>query len=349
MKPPSSKLLAPHSKLLAGFLLCAVGVFCMAQTKTVVRYLRNLQDVNLPASPTTGHVLSYNGTLWTNAADATGTPAFNNNQFGSAGGTTNIVSGALVTNMHAKGLTNSFIRSTLTSGLSVYAADDELTPASLAGQILLTAQNVLTLTNRGGAVSIGGTSGVLINNADVGGNITNAALTASQAVFTDANKVLTSTGTSAALAASISDETGTGVLVFGTSPTFTTGAAVNGELTVESVILTNNLGAVLIGANPTNVVDLSVASHTNILDGALTIAHATNGVAGREFTHVRWFWPDGADRALTIPTNWKTNANSAVPANITNNWVTKMYVTSVGDTSTSANQTNVFVSFEFYK
>lgn len=102
-------------------------------------------------------------------------------------------------------------------------------------------------------------------------------------------------------------------------------------------------------APTTNVVDLTVASATNILNAALTILHATNGVTSSERTHVRWLWAGGADRTLTIPTAWKTNVYSAVPPTITNGTITKMYVTSIGDTASSANQSNVFVSFEYYK
>lgn len=113
--------------------------------------------------------------------------------------------------------------------------------------------------------------------------------------------------------------------------------------------ITNNINVYVTSAPATNVVDLSIPTATNILEGALTILHATNGATSFEQTHVRWFWAGGADRALTIPSGWKTNVNSAVPANITNGTITKMYVTSIGDTGSSANQTNVFVSFEFYK
>ena len=118
---------------------------------------------------------------------------------------------------------------------------------------------------------------------------------------------------------------------------------------LTNVVLRGNLTLPVIAAPATNVVDLSTASATNILNAALTILHATNGVTAYEQTHVRWFWAGGADRALTIPVAWKTNAHSAVPANITNGWITKMYVTSIGDTGSSANQSNVFVSFEYYQ
>lgn len=115
------------------------------------------------------------------------------------------------------------------------------------------------------------------------------------------------------------------------------------------IVVTNNIAVKLSAASPVDVVDMNFASATNVLAGALTIAHATNGAHGFEHTHVRWLWAGGADRALTIPSGWKTNVYSAVPASITNGTITKMYVTTVGDTGSSANQTNVFVSFEYYK
>ena len=58
-------------------------------------------------------------------------------------------------------------------------------------------------------------------------------LTASRAVFTDGEKDLASTGTSAALLGALSDETGTGVAVFATSPTLVTpalGTPASGDL-----------------------------------------------------------------------------------------------------------------------
>lgn len=113
--------------------------------------------------------------------------------------------------------------------------------------------------------------------------------------------------------------------------------------------VTNNFSVFVTAGVATNVIDMSLASSTNILNGSLTMVHATNGVSSFERTHVRWFWAGGSDRAFAIPSTWKTNVYSAVPANITNGTITKMYVTTIGDTSSSANQTNVFVSFEFYK
>lgn len=136
----------------------------------------------------------------------------------------------------------------------------------------------------------------------------------------------------------------------GSSIANNSGSGTNTTLYGLTVIAnTAGVGVSVTGAPSTNVVDLNVSGATNILNAALTILHATNGATASERTHVRWLWAGGADRTLTIPSGWKTNMNSAVPASITNGTITRMFVSSIGDTSTSANQTNVFVSFEFYK
>lgn len=71
----------------------------------------------------------------------------------------------------------------------------------------------------------------------ISGATTFGGLTASRALFLDAAKLLTTTAASASLLNSLSDETGTGVAVFGTAPTLTT------SLTVSSAgqaFITNN-------------------------------------------------------------------------------------------------------------
>jgi len=67
------------------------------------------------------------------------------------------------------------------------------------------------------------------------GTITLSGLTASRAVFTDASSNLVSTATSSYLLDSLSDETGTGVAVFGTSPIFTT------DITTPSILSSADL------------------------------------------------------------------------------------------------------------
>jgi hypothetical protein len=122
-----------------------------------------------------------------------------------------------------------------------------------------------------------------------------------------------------------------------------------GQLGVISAIVTNNIGA-LLSVGDTTFVDLSKASQTNSVTGALTFAHATNGVHGLEKTHARWFFvPSGGPHTLTLPALWRTNVYSSVPPALTNGTITVMYVKSGGPTDTAARQTNSYVSFEYYK
>lgn len=97
-------------------------------------------------------------------------------------------------------------------------------------------------------------------------------------------------------------------------------------------------------------VDVTRASQTNQVAGAISISYATNGISGYDQTHVRWFFnSSGSDQTLTIPSGWRTNVYSAVPSKLTNSTITAMYVKCGGPTGTSAQQTNCYVSFEFYK
>lgn len=120
----------------------------------------------------------------------------------------------------------------------------------------------------------------------------------------------------------------------------------NGKVTIA-----NNANIeTMYAAGNTNVIDLSIASATNTISSAITFAHATNGLASAQRIHDRWFYvASGGPYTLTIPSTWRTNVYSAVPPSLTNSTITRMVVTGMGDTSTSAAQTNALVSFEFYK
>lgn len=118
----------------------------------------------------------------------------------------------------------------------------------------------------------------------------------------------------------------------------------------DGVVKTSsNLGA-LLTVGDTTFVNLSKASQTNSVSGALTFAHATNGVHGLDQTHIRWlFVPSGGPHTLTVPSGWRTNVYSAVPPALTNGTIYRMVVTSGGPTADAASQTNCYVSFEYYK
>jgi len=117
---------------------------------------------------------------------------------------------------------------------------------------------------------------------------------------------------------------------------------------IGSGVVTNNLAA-LLSSGITNVVDLDKAATYNLVGGNISYAHATNGAASTLKTHVAMLpnW-SGTTYSLTIPSGWKTNAFIATPG-LTNGTITKMYVTAHDATSDANNQTNVTVSFEFYK
>lgn len=225
------------------------------------------------------------------------------------------------------------------------------------GHVLTYSSSAGRWTNAAAAGSSGITNGAnaLFASITVTNAQTNLNVTASRAAVFDADKRLTnSTVTATELGYSSGVTSALQTQLDGKQPLDSdlTGWATistNYLLSTAGGTLTNNITLYTAEANPTNVVNLSLASATNVLNAAVTFLHATNGVTGYDKTHVRWIWAGGADRALTIPTAWKTNVNSAVPANITNGTITKMYVTSIGDTGSSANQSNVFVSFEFYK
>ncbi len=106
----------------------------------------------------------------------------------------------------------------------------------------------------------------------------------------------------------------------------------------------------LLSVGDTSFVNLKIKSQTNSLSGAFTIAHATNGVTGEEWSHVRWLLNgSGSDQTLTFPSLWRTNVNRPVPPKSTNGTITKVTVTSIGPTSSSALQTNCVVDFDYYK
>lgn len=133
------------------------------------------------------------------------------------------------------------------------------------------------------------------------------------------------------------------------SPTFTGTAtaptAAIATATIGSGTVTNNIG-VWFAAGNTNIIDMTIACETNTISQAITFLHATNGVAGKQLVHDRWFYANTADQTLTINSSWKTNVNSAVPAKLTNGTITRMILTSMGSTDS---QTNIHCSFEFYK
>ncbi|KKR92732.1 MAG: hypothetical protein UU44_C0005G0062 [Candidatus Daviesbacteria bacterium GW2011_GWB1_41_15] len=94
--------------------------------------------------------------------------------------------------------------------------------AGSGGMIVYNGSNtaLFTVGSTGALTATGAVSG--LTGISSSGTITFSGLTASRAIFTDASSNLTATALSSVLATSISDEQGSGALVFATSPTLTT-------------------------------------------------------------------------------------------------------------------------------
>jgi hypothetical protein len=109
-----------------------------------------------------------------------------------------------------------------------------------------------------------------------------------------------------------------------------------------------NVGAVLTTGD-TTFVDMQKASQTNSLSGALTFAHATNGLDTIEFTHVRTIYNgSGGNLTVSFPSGWLKGSGAGSSITVTNNKVAKVYVNSTGPTASSATQTNVSVTVSFF-
>ncbi|MEK7504133.1 MAG: hypothetical protein AAB550_01340, partial [Patescibacteria group bacterium] len=106
---------------------------------------------------------------------------------------------------------------------------------------------------------------------DSGTGIINMAdLTASRAIFTDASSNLTVTGASADLLNSLSDETGTGLAVFGTSPAFTT-SITTGSTTFA---LVNTTATTVNFAGAATTLSIGAATGTTTVNNGLTVSGA---------------------------------------------------------------------------
>jgi len=117
--------------------------------------------------------------------------------------------------------------------------------------------------------SYNGSSWINLFKVDVSGNVNISGLTASQLVFTDASKNLVSTCTSAAVASAVSDETGTGSLVFSSNPTFTA-ATFNGDVNIYGLASSTQLRSPSSTLGTVSVTGAINASSTLTASGAFT-------------------------------------------------------------------------------
>ena len=141
--------------------------------------------------------------------------------------------------------------------------------AGSGGMIVYNGSNtaLFTVGSTGALTATGAISG--LTGITSSGTITLSGLTASRAIFTDASSNLATTALSSVLSASISDEQGSGALVFATSPTLTT--------PVLGVATATSINKVAITA-PTTSATLTIA------DGKTLTSSNTLTLAGTDST-----------------------------------------------------------------
>jgi fibronectin-binding autotransporter adhesin len=191
---------------------------------------------NLYMSPTGTSTLGYASTTALTVANN----AYLNTFTATAGTTTNATSSNLAVTTFKIGndvitditgtnlsVTNGILSAASTAdGVSNWSYNGtRLTPTSTTAGISVNASSTI-----GGGT---GATGLTINGTATSTNLKVTALTASRAVFTGSDNLFTTTAPSSYLSSSISDETGTGSLVFSTSPIFT-GTAQFAGLTVSA-------------------------------------------------------------------------------------------------------------------
>lgn len=161
------------------------------------------------------------------------------------------------------------------------------------------------------------------------GTINFSGLTASRALFTDASKNLTSTGASADLLASISDETGSGALVFGTSPILTTP-----NLGTPSALTLTNATGLPLASGVTGTLGVSnggTGTATAFTAGSIVFAGAS-GIYNQDSSNLVW---DDSNNRLGIGTT-----TPAAPLDVNMNANVLMYLRSTGSVAYNQIQTS---------
>lgn len=173
--------------------------------------------------------------------------------------------------------------SSLTVGPTAWTATPTISglitaTSGLTANGTLTANGVVTLGDGGDNFSVNSnaldisTGGAITGATGIvsSGTIQFSGVTASRAVFTDASSNLTGSGASAALLNALTDETGTGVAVFGTSPAITT-SLTTGSTSFDLINTT---------ATTVNFAGASTALTIGATTGTATIRNATTALTG---------------------------------------------------------------------
>ena len=229
---------------------------------------------------TSGNVLTSDGSVWISSAPST---AYTRTSFTATGGQTTF------TVTYTVGYVEVFLNGVLLNGTDYTASNGTtvvLAVAAALNDIVETfAYNTLAIANTSATNLLGGSAGSIVYQTGAGATGFSAAGTSGQVLLSGATGSPTwstlgtgvatflATPSSANLAAAVTDETGSGVLVFATSPSLTTpvlGTPTSGNLTNCTADGTNAVGYLIIPQNA------QTGSYTLVLgDSGKSIFHAT--------------------------------------------------------------------------
>ena len=239
---------------------------------------------------TSGNVLTSDGSVWISSAPST---AYTRTSF------TATASQTTFTVTYTVGYVDVFLNGVLLNGTDYTASNGTtvvLAVAAALNDIVETfAYNTLAIANTSATNLLGGSAGSIVYQTGAGATGFSAAGTSGQVLLSGATGSPTwstlgtgvatflATPSSANLAAAVTDETGSGVLVFGTSPTLATatltsptlttpvlGTPTSGNLTNCTADGTNAVGYLIIPQNA------QTGSYTLVLgDSGKSIFHAT--------------------------------------------------------------------------
>ena len=229
---------------------------------------------------TSGNVLTSDGSVWISSAPST---AYTRTSF------TATASQTTFTVTYTVGYVEVFLNGVLLNGTDYTASNGTtvvLAVAAALNDIVETfAYNTLAIANTSATNLLGGSAGSIVYQTGAGATGFSAAGTSGQVLLSGATGSPTwstlgtgvatflATPSSANLAAAVTDETGSGVLVFATSPSLTTpvlGTPTSGNLTNCTADGTNAVGYLIIPQNA------QTGSYTLVLgDSGKSIFHAT--------------------------------------------------------------------------